>query len=364
MEEITIIREELYEKIWATPLTQLAKELKISEIGLRKKCIKRNIPLPKSGHWSKVRHGKKVRKISLPDDEDQTPVTLYIRDDNGVPFDPTIDERIKIKHQITTLFKEYLEPTIKLTKPHHLVKAAKAHLANSKLSYDGYLTTVYGQYLSVSATKGLIPLALRVFNSFIRLAVVREHKITVANHSTLIIVDEIKINIDIRERQKRVIDESMSTHYTYHKNIPSGVLCLRMNEQNKREWDNIKKPIESQFPSIFATLELYAKKEKQWKIEAEKARIKREAEKKIEQEQYALKVEEFKKFKQLLEDAERWKKAEVLRSYINHKKSNLANDDWIEWASKKADWIDPNLGIEDDILGEYSLDPPAKPGYW
>lgn len=45
MKEFTITRQQLYELVWSKPLSKLAKEYEISDNGLRKKCIKLNIPL-------------------------------------------------------------------------------------------------------------------------------------------------------------------------------------------------------------------------------------------------------------------------------------------------------------------------------
>jgi hypothetical protein len=39
-------RNELYELVWAKPMTHLAKELGLSDVGLRKICVKYGIPLP------------------------------------------------------------------------------------------------------------------------------------------------------------------------------------------------------------------------------------------------------------------------------------------------------------------------------
>jgi len=361
MEEITITRELLYEKVWVTPLTQLAKEFKISDVGLRKKCLKRNIPLPQVGYWSKIKHGKKIKKIPLPKDQDQTPITLYIKDDNGRPFDPTVDDRIRIKNEIATIFKAHLEPTLKLTKPHHLVKAAKIHLREKKSSYDGQVSSDFNQYLAISASKPLLSLALKIWNSFIRLTEARGHQVKVGNHSTIVVIDDIEIKIDLRERQKRMIDESMSTHYTYHKYVPSGIMCFRMDNFDKREWDNSKKSIESQFPSIFAKFETYAAERKRWKLEAEKNRIRQENEKKIRLEQYQSKLNEFKKVEKLIENSNRWTQAENIRRYACYLESIGKEKEEVEWARNKADWVDPTTEKEDIILGEYSIVPPKNP---
>lgn len=38
-------RVELYELVWAKPMTHLAKQLGLSDVGLRKICVKFGIPL-------------------------------------------------------------------------------------------------------------------------------------------------------------------------------------------------------------------------------------------------------------------------------------------------------------------------------
>lgn len=60
MEKITFTREELFKLVWSEPLSRLARKYNISDNGIRKRCKKMNIPLPRSGYWSKVRHGYKV----------------------------------------------------------------------------------------------------------------------------------------------------------------------------------------------------------------------------------------------------------------------------------------------------------------
>ena len=63
-------REELYSKVWTTPLRTLAREFGISDSALGKKCNKHNVPKPKAGYSSKIRHGKKVKQPALPVNKD------------------------------------------------------------------------------------------------------------------------------------------------------------------------------------------------------------------------------------------------------------------------------------------------------
>jgi hypothetical protein len=60
METINISRKELYDLVWSTPMTSLSRKYLISDNGLRKICKRLGIPMPKAGHWEKLRAGKDV----------------------------------------------------------------------------------------------------------------------------------------------------------------------------------------------------------------------------------------------------------------------------------------------------------------
>lgn len=46
---IKITREELYEKVWNTPMQKLAMEFGLSDVGLAKLCKRHQIPVPGRG---------------------------------------------------------------------------------------------------------------------------------------------------------------------------------------------------------------------------------------------------------------------------------------------------------------------------
>lgn len=66
IESQTFTRQQLYDIVWTRSLLSLSKEFAISDVGLRKACIRMNIPLPPNGHWVRVQFGKKVKRIVLP----------------------------------------------------------------------------------------------------------------------------------------------------------------------------------------------------------------------------------------------------------------------------------------------------------
>src|SRR5262249_43949402 len=67
---ITLTRQELYDRVWATPIETLAKHFGLSGRGLSKLCARYRIPVPPRGYWAKKAAGKRVQKPMLPPSED------------------------------------------------------------------------------------------------------------------------------------------------------------------------------------------------------------------------------------------------------------------------------------------------------
>lgn len=61
-----ITRNQLYDMVWAKPLSVLATEFSISGNGLKKICAKYSVPVPQRGYWAKIAAGKPASKIKLP----------------------------------------------------------------------------------------------------------------------------------------------------------------------------------------------------------------------------------------------------------------------------------------------------------
>ncbi len=63
----TFTRRELYELVWSEPMKTLSGRFGLSDVGLAKACRKANIPRPPRGYWAKLRAGKRVLQVALPD---------------------------------------------------------------------------------------------------------------------------------------------------------------------------------------------------------------------------------------------------------------------------------------------------------
>jgi hypothetical protein len=59
-------RNELYNLVWSEPLRTLSARFGISDVALRKTCVKAAIPTPERGYWARKDAGHKVVQTALP----------------------------------------------------------------------------------------------------------------------------------------------------------------------------------------------------------------------------------------------------------------------------------------------------------
>jgi hypothetical protein len=106
-------RQELFELVWSMPMTKLSKQFELSDVGLRKICVKHQIPLPLQGHWTRKQFGKEAPRTELPD-KDFNP-NIEINDDYKIQLNR---EQSEIKK--ATIKIALNPPMTELRKPEHL----------------------------------------------------------------------------------------------------------------------------------------------------------------------------------------------------------------------------------------------------
>jgi hypothetical protein len=199
MEQITITRQELYDMVWKEPMTSIAKKYNISDNGLRKICIKLQIPLPKSGHWMKLRAGKKVKVIPLPTSyKGDQEVKLTVRKD-GEMYDPTgLSALAKLLRELEDNHKDLFIVPDKLKNPDPLIVAAKEAFdrARKEKSYDG----LYGcdRKLSINVSPASAPRAFRFMDTLIKALKALGHDVIVEYQSTYAVILGERFEIALR----------------------------------------------------------------------------------------------------------------------------------------------------------------------
>jgi integrase len=72
-------REELYKLVWIAPVSEVARKLGVSDVGLAKLCRRAAVPVPGRGYWARVEAGQHIGAEPLPPAPEGLPQLLGIR---------------------------------------------------------------------------------------------------------------------------------------------------------------------------------------------------------------------------------------------------------------------------------------------
>ena len=61
-----ITREQLYEEVWAEPVTKVAARYGVSDVAVAKWCTRMNVPRPGRGYWARTSVGQRLKQVPLP----------------------------------------------------------------------------------------------------------------------------------------------------------------------------------------------------------------------------------------------------------------------------------------------------------
>ncbi len=135
-----LTREQLYEKVWSAPTTQVAAEFGISDVALAKRCKKLNVPKPSLGYWAKIAAGQKPEKTPLL----PTAAEAFVQAEKALPK--------------TLSLPDATEPL------HPLAAELLQKLAAAKPSYDKRIWSEELTLPEVKVGKGSIELAAKCFH--------------------------------------------------------------------------------------------------------------------------------------------------------------------------------------------------------
>ncbi len=357
MESITLTREELYNLVWTESMLSLSKKYEISDVGLRKMCKRNDIPIPRGGHWSKVKFGKKSPRLKLP----STTASREI-----IKLDPRTEKSDAEKAANHVNIDPALHKAVpeKLTNPDKLIVAARDKLTKTdRYSRYNSFRTSDGDTLDIRGSDEFIPRMLRIMDTVIKTLKERGHTIKIEEGSyrpgTYVYFGEEKVQIYLRERMKRVITNN--GHYNSSDMVPSGTLFFRVDGQTSKEFIEGARTFEEMFPEMIGRIELEGRKLIAYKEELKIHWAKQDTERKIEKDLDERRQKEVKGLIKLLAKFNRWQQTRQLREYLDEleKKAIIDNEHteeftkWLKRAREKADWLDPMIEREDEWLDHF-----------
>jgi len=347
MEQVTLTRKELYDLVWAEPLSRLAKKYKISDNGLRKICKRMNIPIPAMGHWQKIQYGKRVIVTKLPTKyEGKDEITLGEKGEDDINVDSPIVQQRKLIQTIENTKDLPLAVLDRLSsRPDKLIRSTMDYYDAVRRYYKSH----HGSYpdrnnvLNIQVQEESRPRAFRLLNTIIKVLRSRKHDVIADHFTTYAKIGDERVNFRLREKQ-RVSGIKTSYGVRQYESTGEFVFVIDIGSYTRKEVKDGHEPIEAKISTIIAMLELKGERMKIDRIESEIRRKKREEQQRIEQELRERQDKEAKAFKKLFLQAIRLHQANILRNYIQTieanaiKKGNKTEEftKWQTWAEKKV----------------------------
>lgn len=223
---------------------------------------------------------------------------------------------------------------------------------------------VRDSYFNLDVSEALVKRSLNFLNTFIKEIKYRGYEIKIKNYKTIVVINDIELEVSLREKcnQIKIVDGNWVNTVLKR----NGKLCLRYHKTSSiKEWiDNLTGLIETRIPEIVDSLVIQAKKKGDlprrntfmafgvWKKRYKRAGFQQKKEC------------EYKNFMSLFALSNRLHKTTIIRDYIqkyreNAIKNNLLDADkeeWISWATRKADWLDPFIEDDDELLNDINRD--------
>ena len=361
-ETITLKRSELYERVWTTPIRTIAKELKLSDVGLAKLCRRHNIPLPGRGYWVRIQFGHKPERVPLPPAQNPGIENIVI---NRIEPRPSSRIVVKIDQPIPIVEVKEDQPIA-----HPLAQRIEKSLLKSS-DERGLLAGKMGISIPIKVSAPCCPRALRIIDalfSALETGGCRLEWSKPFSDPLLLVSDSEKFRLILTEGVRRSDHHLTAADGRLQKQgrswqiprwdyAPTGELKLTLEScvfpyEVRRTWSDGKiRKIEKYLGEIVIACESAAKSVKLERQEREEAARRREEEQKRKTEAAVRRAEYERKAKAVMELCQSWLESKSLRNFAAgiQEKANAEVADEVqqklremaEWTLRHADYVDP-----------------------
>ena len=381
-ERIPLTREELFDLVWSKPKTAIAKEFGISDVAVRKICLKLNVPMPPQGYWLRSRQGKKpaLKPSKGPQEYQVWKNHVVTEEETELSLDPEIKALLDFEKEV----KNKIEVKKRLHSAHPLVKTTQSQLLEA--NQDDYCRVQSGNdsNLRVNISPQSVKRGMLILDALVKALEKRGFPVTASNgYGQTSILDEDlrfkleepakRIEIKLTTRQKARIEADPWHHYRKYAYEPSGCLFLKIETYTCGTKQILKDRKNHKIEDCLNQFIIYL-------IEGAIALRARRLEEQKRAEEYRRRQQEWEEAKQryddelarvqkLEEDSANWAKSQQIRSYIKAAIQHANNDEpidfasgdfeqWVNWATAQADRLDPFKESPSSIL-----DYPIESGY-
>ncbi|MGB7493303.1 MAG: hypothetical protein WBR26_24455 [Candidatus Acidiferrum sp.] len=377
-DRISISREELYEKVWTTPMQKLALRFGLSDVGLAKLCRRHQIPVPGRGYWARLQVGQKPKRPVLP---------------NAVVNGIEIVPREKQQAEDASVMPDRPVPVIEISEDRqianrHVIRIDKSVLRGKK-DERGLPLTRQGRNLPVHVSLESLPRALRILDALFTALDSAGFNIEwvspYASPLNVLVLNEkigVSISEKIERKQHKITPDEISRQKVDRWWAPprwdymrTGKLkfVLQSAEASplQHTWtDGKKQKLENCVGEIFVCFEATANALKKYREDCAEVARQRAKEEKRAAERRQQEAEYNRKFEVVNKFAQKWRVANELREFatalkesvwspavaVDQKLGILRILDWIE---RHANYLDPLTDVS-QVIQQFE----KRPSLW
>lgn len=373
----SLTREELYQRVWSTPMRKLASEFGLSDVGLAKICKKHKIPRPSRGYWAKIENGKAATRWPLRRLDDESLSVIRIRHVAKQMETPQIlaasDPAIAALILAEGLPENRIQAVTNLRGADPLVIATRESLEKREPDDYGRVSRRYdfpGFCFDVAVSKANVSRALLLIQTLVKAIRDRGHAISAGNDrrkGPRITVLNRDFYISVWEPSKRKSREltkqeklererfpwRTSRDYEY---VPAGTLELHLDRDtywsSAKLTDTKRARLEDRLNDFVVAMLRVVDKER---VRDEQERL--AAIEKDRRRQEAIKVEILRRTESVREDrlrkaVPRWENAQRIKDYIRAVRDEAIRrggeideaseiGQWLRWAEQYLDAVNP-----------------------
>ena len=377
-------RETLYQEVWSMPVTEVAKRYKVSDVAIHKVCKSLDIPTPPQGYWAKLRAGKPVKKLPLPPGKEQTKLGIQTGvshvdspSENAAPlaFLPeeerqavlNVAAQILLPQEHARMLPEIVAHRKRITEWNKRKRQMERELGTNWNRGRREVPPAFAQGISEeqqprifrlidALAKAMIPLGWLLTDD---LQFAREQDPVTLTFSEA--TDQIlhtptrEENLKLLEYEEARKKHSWATKPQIRKydSVYNGRLSLCINGA-KIFRDCRSYVLEDRLGDMMLSIYGEAEQVKQARLAREEAERQRREQERRREEQRQRYNAEVDRTLALVNCATDYEIARKIRAYVSAMEKAHSDQDlseWASWARAKADWYDPTVAKEDELLG-------------
>lgn len=195
-------RKELYDLAWSSPMTKLAKQFGLSDVGLRKICTKHRIPTPPLGYWAKLQFGKHVKQIPLPPTTggERDRIVISVSAVREMP-DAVVAAELKAQQSLDAKIVVPDQPPNKL---HRAATATKRVLRAATADDEGFIGTAGNAgTVQTLVARSTVMRATVIIDMILKTLEDRGQQISDTDKGIDLIVDDERLHLSIYETKNK-----------------------------------------------------------------------------------------------------------------------------------------------------------------